>query len=1281
MKQAWRPFEEARAFIRTLGLQGVKAWKAYCKSGARPADIPAHPDLAYGGQFQGIEDWLGAARRLPPRNAWRPFEEARAFARSLGLRSASEWAAYAASGERPGDIPTHPARIYAGEFVSMGDWLGTGTVSNRGRVYRSYPAARAFVRDLHLNNVCAWRTYCASGQKPADIPANPRSAYAGEFQGFDDWLGTGRRRPGRDFLPFEAARAFVRALGLTNKTEWQVYSRSQLCPRTIPANPWTVYAGEYLDIEDWLGCPSEAYRRFEEARAFVCALGLTGQKQWAAYCASGQKPADIPANPQRVYAREFVNWSDWLGTGRRRPGRDFLPFEAARAFVRALGLKNGEEWVAYCHSGNCPTNIPASPHKFYAGEFVSMGDWLGTGTVANGLRPFRPFQEARAFVRALGLKNQAAWVAYCRSGRKPEDIPSQPAKVYRDQYQNLGDWLGTGTIAFHKRSYLPFEEARAFVRALGLKSSEEWDAYCRSGTRPPHIPSNPHHTYRGQFVSMGDWLGTGYVATSQRAFRPFEEARAFARTLGLLSHKEWQAFCASARKPTDIPAKPEQVYRGQFVSWGDWLGTGTVSSRLREFLPFEQARAFVRSLGLQNQKEWDDYRRAGHKPANIPAQPAVVYQGQYRGMADWLGAFNTWQKAAMLALLEDLRPHLVDLEERELYIILQQAGALPALRLALGGVSPLQVLRDLVECNGEGIERALRMREADDLVAGANADQAEELLTDSDLAELDSAHFFDSDGSLDQGEPPAVPATRSSLDVLDALTRQGSAWLGDEAAEYLIGNRVNLLWERYMSEGREVVEAVQKSEGGVFFSEIRRRFLAEVCEMEALSLPHGWSFRDATGTPVPPNAMQRRTAWLVRKLRCVGNWSGTGAGKTLAAILASRVCQARLTLVITNYATIEGWRRQILAAYPDSAVLYEVPATCAPHSYLVLNYEQFQTRSRHQLVDELAALGPDLLVFDEVQLVKQRDARASLRRQALETLVERLAERNPDLRVLGMSATPVINNLVEAKKLLELITGTSFSEDVKATVHNALAMHRLLMRHGFRFRPRYEQELRTHTPVAVRNDLLAPLLEAHTSILAIEQLLLPAKLEAIRPCLRPGTLIYTHYVEGMIEPICQFLSGLGFSVGRYTGEDKVGLAPFLGGQIDVLVGSSPVGLGVDGLQQVCDRVIILSLPWTGAAYEQVIGRVRRQGSRYGSVEIIVPQVMLEAGQASWSWDAGRMEVIQYKRTLSDCAIDGHIPETVRLRETLLLQRSREALERWIAQAGGGEVREKEAVRQ
>ena len=69
------------------------------------------------------------------------------------------------------------------------------------------------------------------------------------------------------------------------------------------------------------------------------------------------------------------------------------------------------------------------------------------------------------------------------------------------------------------------------------------------------------------------------------------------------------------------------------------------------------------------------------------------------------------------------------------------------------------------------------------------------------------------------------------------------------------------------------------------------------------------------------------------------------------------------------------------------------------------------------------------------------------------------AERNPQLRVLGMSATPVINNLLEARKLLEITTGREFTDlDTQATVNNALATHRALMLHGFRQPAQYDKK-------------------------------------------------------------------------------------------------------------------------------------------------------------------------------------------------------------------------------
>ena len=136
-----------------------------------------------------------------------------------------------------------------------------------------------------------------------------------------------------------------------------------------------------------------------------------------------------------------------------------------------------------------------------------------------------------------------------------------------------------------------------------------------------------------------------------------------------------------------------------------------------------------------------------------------------------------------------------------------------------------------------------------------------------------------------------------------------------------------------------------------------------------------------------------------------------------------------------------------------------------------------------------------MIVLDEVQLVKQRDATVSKRRKAIEALVCTAAERNPSLRVLGMSATPVINNLLEARKLLEIVTGLEFADlNAQPTVNNALMMHRTLMLHGFRYRPRYEQEMQLELVPITRNDLLPDIRAAASDILTLEQRLLPPKL-------------------------------------------------------------------------------------------------------------------------------------------------------------------------------------------
>jgi hypothetical protein len=138
-----------------------------------------------------------------------------------------------------------------------------------------------------------------------------------------------------------------------------------------------------------------------------------------------------------------------------------------------------------------------------------MGDWLGTGAVAPRLRQYRSFKKARAFVRSLGFRSSPEWKNYCKSGKKPDDIPTNPNVTYGDDgWSGMGDWLGTGTVATHLRQYRTFKKAREFVHTLGLKSTSAWQDYCKLAKKPDDIPSNPNVVYADdRWSGMGDWLG------------------------------------------------------------------------------------------------------------------------------------------------------------------------------------------------------------------------------------------------------------------------------------------------------------------------------------------------------------------------------------------------------------------------------------------------------------------------------------------------------------------------------------------------------------------------------------------------------------------------------------------------------------------------------------------------------------------------------------------------------------------------------------------------------
>src|SRR5262245_34068802 len=288
--------------------------------------------------FTRIWDSVGRAN-------WRPFDEAREFARKLRLNSHAEWWHWYTGKlksrdlvELPPDIPTNPEKVYHEHWKDWADWLGHG---RRIADWRGFQGARKYARKLNLKSRKEWnalannRSFANKNRLPDDIPAYPNNIYD-EWIGWWDWLGTHHRRG--KWMPFAAARALSRTVGLSSANQFRRWRRGHLkhrisCPVDMPMHPDRVYP-EFRDWPDFLGFNARIWMPIDEARTFVRRLSIKTQMEYREWAAGRlrrpglpARPKNIPANPNQIYSGAWKGFNDFLGTPKpRNVGRTWRPF-------------------------------------------------------------------------------------------------------------------------------------------------------------------------------------------------------------------------------------------------------------------------------------------------------------------------------------------------------------------------------------------------------------------------------------------------------------------------------------------------------------------------------------------------------------------------------------------------------------------------------------------------------------------------------------------------------------------------------------------------------------------------------------------------------------------------------------------------------------------------------------------------------------------------------------------------------------------------------------------
>lgn len=141
----------------------------------------------------------------------------------------------------------------------------------------------------------------------------------------------------------------------------------------------------------------------------------------------------------------------------------------------------------------------------------------------------------------------------------------------------------------NKVSYLPYLDAKEYIKKTKIKKLEDWIEYKSKDDFPIEIPKEPYKIYKKEWEGWNKWLSSN-KAIDNITYDIFDKK-------GLVIYNYLDA---------DDTLKCFQY-------------------QIQKFLKYEKAKLFIHNLNLKSIKDWEEYKANSNFPANIPKSPDIYY--------------------------------------------------------------------------------------------------------------------------------------------------------------------------------------------------------------------------------------------------------------------------------------------------------------------------------------------------------------------------------------------------------------------------------------------------------------------------------------------------------------------------------------------------------------------------------------------------------------------------------------------------------------------------------
>lgn len=183
--------------------------------------------------------------------------------------------------------------------------------------------------------------------------------------------------------------------------------------------------------------------------------------------------------------------------------------------------------------------------------------------------------------------------------------------------------------------WLTYDIAKLWTQRMGFRSVQHFNAYQNRYKLPKGMPKNPADFYGKKGLYEGDTIFYGCTVP---IIMPYHQAQQYVASLNIITLADYaQHYNNVERKKRSLrlPYNPYYCnsWKPFYKGWDDFKGLAPKM----EYLPYNEARAYIHTLRLQNGQQWNEWCKSEMYQPFIPKSPEKVYKDQYKSIMSWLG--------------------------------------------------------------------------------------------------------------------------------------------------------------------------------------------------------------------------------------------------------------------------------------------------------------------------------------------------------------------------------------------------------------------------------------------------------------------------------------------------------------------------------------------------------------------------------------------------------------------------------------------------------------------